>query len=175
MKKLKDVRVLTSAALVLAIAIALGFFKIPITQLIEIRFDTLALATAGQMFGPTVGLMIGALSDLGGFLIRPTGPFFPGFTISAAITGLIFGFMLYGKKVSLLRVVLAKLIHTLLVGMLLNSFWLSMLYGNAFPLVFLGRLPKELVMFPIQTAMIYILLKAFEKAKVGKLAGLATE
>ena len=96
-------------------------------------------------------------------------------TISAAITGLIFGFMLYGKKVSLLRVVLAKLIHTLLVGMLLNSFWLSMLYGNAFPLVFLGRLPKELVMFPIQTAMIYILLKAFEKAKVGKLAGLATE
>ena len=122
MKKLKDVRVLTSAALVLAIAIALGFFKIPITQLIEIRFDTLALATAGQMFGPAVGLMIGALSDLGGFLIRPTGPFFPGFTISAAITGLIFGFMLYGKKVSLLRVVLAKLIHTLLVGMLLNSF-----------------------------------------------------
>jgi len=175
MKKLKDVRVLTSAALVLAIAIALGFFKIPITQLIEIRFDTLALATAGQMFGPAVGLMIGALSDLGGFLIRPTGPFFPGFTISAAITGLIFGFMLYGKKVSLLRVVLAKLIHTLLVGMLLNSFWLSMLYGNAFPLVFLGRLPKELIMFPIQTAMIYVLLKAFEKAKVGKLAGLATE
>lgn len=175
MKKLKDVRVLTSAALVLAIAIALGFFKIPITQLIEIRFDTLALATAGQMFGPAVGLMIGALSDLGGFLIRPTGPFFPGFTISAAITGLIFGFMLYGKKVSLLRVALAKLIHTLLVGMLLNSFWLSMLYGNAFPLVFLGRLPKELIMFPIQTAMIYVLLKAFEKAKVGKLAGLATE
>ena len=90
MKKLKDVLVLTSAAMVLAIAIALGFFKIPITQLIEIRFDTLALATAGQMFGPAVGLMIGALSDLGGFLIRPTGPFFPGFTISAAITDLGF-------------------------------------------------------------------------------------
>ena len=50
MSKLRDIRVLTTAAMLVAISIVLGFFKIPITQLIEIRFSFLANAMAGSLW-----------------------------------------------------------------------------------------------------------------------------
>ena len=52
---LSDIHVLTSAALLSAIAIILGFFKIPVTQVIEIRFAMLPIAVAGSLFGPVIG------------------------------------------------------------------------------------------------------------------------
>ena len=83
MEKLKDVRYLTTAGLLLAAATVLGFLKIPITQLIELRFQFLPVAMAGLLMGPAVGSMVGALTDILAYLVRPTGPYFPGFTLSS--------------------------------------------------------------------------------------------
>ena len=91
---LRDIRVLTSAGLLSAIAIVLGFFKIPLTQIIEIRFMVLPVAAAGWLFGPVVGGLVGIVADVGGYLIKPTGPFFPGFTITSMLSGVIFGCVL---------------------------------------------------------------------------------
>lgn len=43
---------------------------------------------------------------------------------------------------------------------LLNSLWLSMLYGNAFTAVIAARTVKELVMFPINTMLLVLVLRA---------------
>ncbi|MGX8688855.1 MAG: folate family ECF transporter S component [bacterium] len=154
MEKLKDVRYLTTAGLLLAAATVLGFLKIPITQLIELRFQFLPVAMAGLLMGPAVGGMVGALTDILAYLVRPTGPYFPGFTLSSMLTGLIFGLILYKKPLTVTRLLLAQAAETVLVSMLFNSFNLSLLYGNPFPAVFAARFLKCLVMFPVNALLL---------------------
>ena len=84
MAKLSDIRVLTVSAMMLALSTILGFLKVPVTQLIELRFAFLPIACTGMLFGPAVGGIVGGLSDILGFIVKPTGPYFPGFTITAA-------------------------------------------------------------------------------------------
>lgn len=159
MSKLKDIRVMTTAAMLVAMSIVLGFFKIPITQLVEIRFSFLANATAGALFGPFVGGLVGALSDLGGYLVKPTGPYFPGFTLSAATGGVIAGLIFYGRRLSLARCFLCEFLRMLIANILMNGFFLSMLYGKGFVAVVGSRIPKQLIMLPVQTLMLFALMQ----------------
>ncbi len=171
MKKLTNTKILTTAALLTALGIILGFFKIPINQLIEIRFGSLPICMAGMLFGPGVAGVVGALVDIGGFLVKPTGPFFPGFTISGIVGGIIFGLMLYGKKPTILRVFLTQVVYTLIVGIVMNSYWLSILYlKDGYLAAVITRLPKELIMIPVYTAIFYTVLKSFDKIRMKELA-----
>ncbi|MCR5746544.1 MAG: folate family ECF transporter S component [Lachnospiraceae bacterium] len=149
---------LTISAMMLAISVILGLFKIPLSQVSEIRLQFLPIAVEGMLFGPLYGGIAGALSDILCYIVRPTGPFFPGFTISAAIQGMIYGLMLY-KSSSMPRIILAQVIDCIIVSLLLNPIWLMLLYGNAFIPMFIGRLPKVLIMFPINTVLLAAVIK----------------
>lgn len=168
MNQFKNVKVLTAAAMLAAIAVVLGFFKIPLTPTIEIRFAQIPIAIASGLFGPFVGAIVGVVSDIGGYILKPTGPFFPGFTISAALSGVIFGLFLYKKPFTLPRIALAMLVKTILVGLFLNSWWLSILYKKGFAILVGGRIVKEMVLLPIFILLLYFLLKFIEKSGVWK-------
>lgn len=171
MKKLMNTRTLTVAAMLTAVGIVLGFFKLPINQLIEIRFGSIPIALAGMMFGPGVAGVVGALTDIGGYLVKPTGPFFPGFTISGIMSGIIFGVMLHGKKCTLPRIFAAQVVHTFIVGTIMNSYWLSLLYlKNGYLAAIVTRLPKELIMIPVYTVLMYAVLNSLEKVGIKRLA-----
>ncbi len=171
MKKLFNTKTLTVAAMLTAVGIILGFFKLPITQLIEIRFGSLPIALTGMMFGPGVAGIVGALIDIGGYLVKPTGPFFPGFTISGVVSGIIFGVMLHGKKCNFYRILFTQAIHTLIVGIVMNSFWLNLLYlKNGYLAAIIARLPKELIMIPVMSVLLYAVLNSLEKVGIRKLA-----
>lgn len=69
-------------------------FMIPLAGLpaLRIGFGGLPIIMSGILFGPLVGGVVGIVSDLIGFLMNPMGgTYFPGFTISAALTGIIPG------------------------------------------------------------------------------------
>ena len=155
MEKIKDVRVLTVSAFLVAIATVLGFFKLPLTQLIEIRFQFIPIALGGAMFGPAVGGVIGALADILGYLVKPTGAYFPGFTISSIVVGVIYGFFFYRKKLTVSRTILAELTVTVVRSIFLNTINLSILYGQGFWAILSARLLKTLIMFPVNTAILY--------------------
>jgi len=159
MSKLKDVRVLTGAAMLLAIAVILSFFKIPLTEVMEIRFSNIPVAVAGMLFGPGVGGVVGALSDLLGYVVRPTGPYFPGFTVSAALSGVIFGLILGKDRLSIPWVVLACVLYQFLIGLLLTSLWLHILYGAPFWALTVSRLPKELVTLAFHIVVLTLLVR----------------
>ena len=164
---LRDIRVLTGAGLLSAVAIILGFFKIPVTQLIEIRFAMLPIALAGSLFGPVVGGIVGMIADVGGYIVKPTGPFFPGFTITSLISGVIFGIFLYRQKPGAQHILASQIVYTLVCGILLNSLWLSMLYGNGFIPVLTARLVKEMVMIPINTLMLATIMEPVRRYRGG--------
>ena len=169
MLELKKAKTLTVASLLVALGIIAGFFKLRITEILEIRFGTIPLAAAGAFFGPGVAAVVGVLSDLGGYVLMPTGPYFPGFTVSGAVTGIIFGLIL-GKKnntdISIFRVTAAVIINTFIVNLIMNSIWLSILYGKRGILaVMSARLFKELVMIPINVVLIMAVLKPIAKLR----------
>ena len=159
MEKIRDVRVLSVSAMMLALSTILGFLKIPVTDLIELRFAYLPIACAGMLFGPGVGGIVGAMSDILGFVVKPTGPYFPGFTVTAAAAGAIYGFFLHGKEITWQRTAAAHLVRTVVVSFVLNPLWLSLLYGYGLWAVITARFVKTLVMFPIETALLYFVLR----------------
>ena len=62
--ELKNLKSLVMAAMLLAIAVVLGFFTLQLTEFIKIGFAYIANELAGMMFGPVVGSLIGALADI---------------------------------------------------------------------------------------------------------------
>ena len=62
-----------------------------------------------------------AVGDLLGMMIFPTGAYFPGFTLTAFITGLIFGLFLHGKEITWKTVLPASLIIILGLNLLLDT------------------------------------------------------
>lgn len=77
-------------------------FMIPLAGLpaLRIGFGSLPIIISGILFGPLVGGVVGTVADLIGFMLNPMGgAYFPGFTISAALNGVIPGllYMWLGK------------------------------------------------------------------------------
>ena len=167
-KELKKTRSLAVAAMLLALAVVLGFFSVQLTESIRISFTFLANELTGMLFGPVVGMLEGGLSDIINYMIKPTGPFFPGFTISGILGGLIYGVLLYKKPLTLRRIILTNSLVTVFINMLLNTYWLTLLYGKGYMVIFPARIVKELILLPINVAMFWFMSTMLTKAKVFK-------
>lgn len=163
-QELRNLRSMVMAAMLLAIAVVLGFFTLQLTEFIKIGFAYIANEFAGMMFGPVVGSLIGALADILKYMVNPTGPFFPGFTISGFLGGLIYGIVLYKKPFSVKRVIVANTLVTVLVNLLLNTYWLTLLYGNAYMALLPARIVKQLVMLPIEVILFYAVARILVKS-----------
>ena len=96
-------------------------------------------------------------------MVKPTGPFFPGFMLSNVVTAVIFALLLHNKPIKLWRIILAEALNVVCVGMLMNSMWLSMLYGKGFVALITARVVKELITLPIYSAALYFLLRVVSK------------
>ena len=62
------------------------------------KFSGFPLLLGGLLLGPRTAFAVGCLTDLIGFMLRPTGPFFPGFTLTQGLTALIPALMLGGRN-----------------------------------------------------------------------------
>lgn len=159
MLELKSVHAVTQMAMLMALSLILNLFaSIQITESLKLSFGFLATAMMGMLFGPSLAAIGAGLIDILQAFIKPTGPYFPGFTLTAALTGVIFGLLLYKNKCTLPRLIIAKALINLLLNLLLNSIFISVLYGSAFWAMLPTRLFKNLVMLPIEVLLLYLLL-----------------
>lgn len=153
-----------------ALHLVLNQFTIPVSQLLEVGFDFLAVAATGYLCGPWVAGLSGIVTDLLGYILRPNGPYFPGWTLSAVLVGMLYGFWLYRRPVTLGRVVLCKLNMVLLFNFLLTPLWLSICYGQSFVVLSSLRLVKNVIKFPIDIALLMLVLKTCERYRSAKAA-----
>lgn len=163
--KMKDMRSITGAGVLAAAGLALKTLTINVGQLFRVGFAFLATALSGYLYGPVVAGFAGAVLDVLGYFINPSGPYFFGFTLSAFSNGFIFGIILWNHKVSLLRTFSACLVSILVVSFLLNPIWLSMMYGEAWIALVIMRIPSNAMLLPINTGLLFMLLKLAEKQK----------
>ncbi|WP_317855451.1 folate family ECF transporter S component [Chakrabartyella piscis] len=165
-EEIKDIRSLTGAALMTTLDVILDFFRIAISNLMEISFSFLAVAMAGMMYGPVVGGIVGGVGDIIEFIIRPTGPFFPGFTLNKILMGVIYGLFLYKKEITWKRIALAVLVENFLSTIVLTPIWLNILYGTA--LFTIPRIIKMVLLYPVNVCLLCILCRLMKTVVLGK-------
>ena len=160
---------LVLCGLMAAIAIVLSMVaSISIGPYVKIGFSGIPNRIVEFLFGPVVGCIFGGALDLLKFMIKPDGPFFFGFTFNVMLAGLIYGCLLYHKPLSIKRIVIAEFLVKLIVNCGLNTLWTSMLYGKAFFVLLPMRLLKNVIMLPIDSAVVFFAL-SLTKQTVGKL------
>lgn len=154
---------LVIAAMLLAMQVLLSFISIPIGDMLRVSFGYIALATTGMLLGPVTAAASGALADVLGYLVKPTGPYFIGFTITGLVGGVIYGLMLYNRRPSVKRILLTKLLIDVVCNLFLNTLWLNLLYGKAFFAVLPARVLKNLCQYPVDVLLLYPLLTRIDK------------
>lgn len=138
------------------------------TPFIRVSFSFLPIALFSILFGPLLGGTVAAIADILGCLFFSPGLFFPGFTLSSFTTGMIYGYFLHNKKITLINISVASIVVLLLVDLTLNTLWLSILYHKAAELFVLGRLIKCSISLPMQIAMIYVICKPLLRYKLAR-------
>ena len=158
-RELRNLRSLTSLSMLIAVALVLNLFaSIQITDSLRISFGFVATAIMGMLYGPVCAGFSAGIVDILQFFLKPTGEFFPGYTLTAILGGILYGIFLYKNKFSLLRVVSVKCIINVLLHLILNSYWLTFLYGYAFWIKLPGRIIKNIALLPIEILLLVILL-----------------
>jgi len=130
------------------------------TPLMKIGLGFAAVALCAVLYGPWWASLVAALGDLVGALLFPTGAFFPGFTLTAACTGLIFGLCLYRRGKSFLWPALAAVLNVVLVSFLLNTAMISYISGSSYTTLLKARAVQLTVMLPVQLAVLVFLSRS---------------
>ena len=157
-REFKKLSTITGAALLLAISVILDQFTLEITPTLKVGFGFLVTALSGMLYGPVVAGVMGGVGDIVKFIIKPTGTFFPGFTLNAILGGILYGLFFYKNKVSVPRCILSKTLANLVINILLNTLWLSILYGKAFTVLVVPRITKNLIALPIEIILLWLVL-----------------
>ncbi|HEX2947310.1 MAG TPA: folate family ECF transporter S component [Clostridia bacterium] len=157
---MKKTRILVFMSLFVAMYVVLTYL-IPVIKIdiIRISFGFLPQAFASMLFGPLTGGLGSIAGDLLGMLIAPSGPYFAGFTLSAFLTGTIYGLFLYNKPKTLLRIILAVLCVTVFIDIALNTYWLTILLGKGYMALLPVRIIKSAAMLPVQVIIISLFWK----------------
>lgn len=155
------------SATLLALSIVLSHFLSLKTPIVKISFGFLPTMLAALWLGPKWTFVISVARDLIGSLIFPSGPYFVGYTISAGVAALIYGFILYqkdnrawGLKQLIVRSILAVILVIVVVNLGLNTLWTSITAGKAFWAILGTRLVTQAITAPIHI----VIFVAIERA-----------
>lgn len=167
-KNLAKTRVLCTSAILAAMFVVLYSIKLQLAPELRITFTFIPLAIAGWLLGPVPAMLVGLVGDVVGCFLFPAGPYFPGFTVTSILSGLVFGIFLYRKnaKKIFLPVTFSKITVNTLLNIALNSLWLSMLYGKAWTVYAASHLIKNLVALPIEVILLLLIIKALSSRRI---------
>ena len=140
-----------------ALAVGLSMTtSIEVGPYIRIGFSGIPNRIVEFLFGPVTGCLLGGALDIMKYMLKPTGPFFFGFTFNAMLAGIIYGSAFYKKPISIKRIAVAELLVKIIVNCFFNTLWISMLYGKGFFVLLPARLLKNAIMLPIDSAILFV-------------------
>ncbi|ATW82294.1 folate family ECF transporter S component [Weizmannia coagulans] len=156
-----NVKKIVFAGLFIALEVIFTRFLSIQTPIIRIGFTFIPTALSAVLLGPLFAGITAGLADIIGMVLFSGGAaYFPGFTLSAFLSGAIYGLFLYRKSVRFWRVCMAVLIITVVVNLGLDTLWLWMLTGKGILGLLPARFIKSVIMFPIQVILIQVVWKS---------------
>ena len=153
-------------ALFISSTIVLGRILSIRTPIITIGFSFVPIMLSAIILGPKYSTFIATICDIIGALVFPTGSFFFGFTITAFLTGLTYGLVLYRKEFKIdkwfiIRLLISTVIVTGILNGVLNTIWIIMMTNGASKVIITTRVLKQLVMAPVKIITILSIGKIF--------------
>ncbi|MCD5462038.1 folate family ECF transporter S component [Lactobacillus delbrueckii subsp. bulgaricus] len=163
-----ELRELVLLAMVIAIKVVLGQFKVGDATL-QVGLGFIGSVMLGYLFGPWWGFAGGALSDLvSSAIFGNLGGFFIGFTLTAALESMIYGFFLYKKPIQIWRVIASVICVTVICYIGLNTLWVSMLGGTNFMVALSSRILKEIITPWIHMVVVWFILEGLSRVKLSR-------
>ena len=167
--KVISVQEVTWMALLIALQMVLGKLSIG-SNTLKVGFSFIAIALMGYYLGPYKAAIANVLADIIGHTVLASGSsFFFGFTLSALVAGLIYGYMLHNHKVTVLRTFITVLLITVIVNTAMNTLWIQMMTNLPVMTLLVPRLAKEAFSLVYQTGLLYIVLKWIDNSKFNKI------
>ena len=163
-KKIALLAVLTAAGVVL------GRF-VPMVNILtsKYEFSFAAVMVAAYLTGPIGGAVVGGLVDLIGALLVPTGAYFPGFTLTAILTGLVYGILMY-KECSVPRILIAVLSTQTVCSLIMNTLFISIFFSpKGFFALLATRAVQAVIMAVLQIVFAVIVFKKVNLKKMLKM------
>jgi ECF transporter S component (folate family) len=124
----------------------------PVSPVIRLSFGFIPIALMGMLFGPLYAGIGAAVSDFTGVMLFPPpgASFFPGFTLTAFLTGITYGLLLHKQPVKAWRIFAAAYIVTVGLNLILDTIWLEFILENGVFLLIPFRVLRTAVMLPLQ-------------------------
>lgn len=124
----------------------------------KFSFTFIVTATMGALFGPWFAALAGVVSDIIGNGLFGKFGFFPGFTLTAAVTGFIYGYFLHKDDLKIKDIVIASVLVTLIPNALMNTLWVSIMTKNPFIVKLISRVPLQVMNLVIKLIVLPLLL-----------------
>ena len=174
-KRINSITVLTTSAMMTALSVVIGIFcKTYLnfgTGLFRITFENLPIIMSGIIYGPIIGGIVGAASDLVSYLF--SAQVYPpnlivtlGATLVGVVSGLISKFIV--RKKGIAQIVSSGISAHIVASMIVKPIGLYQFYG----MLVLWRIPIYLVIAPIEILVICLLLR---RKSFANLVGYSTE
>ena len=164
-----DVRSIVTLGVLLAAEIILSRFLSISTPIVKIGFSFVPIAVAALMYGPIWAGLLAGMGDFLGAIIFPIGLYFPGFTLSALISGVIFGLFLYNKKASVWRTAAATALSLLICSFVLDTLWLYLINSSS-EQTLAALLPSRAIKLAVMLPVEFIVVTALAKQRLVPLA-----
>jgi len=165
MKNITVKEMAVTAVLIAAEVVLTRFLSIQ-TPVVRIGFGFLPIVIIATLYGPVYAGIAGAMADFLGAILFPIGAYFPGFTLTAFLTGVVYGLFLYkrkpGLKQSFLRVGTAALIVTVVLQLGLDTLWVSIITGSEYTAWLAVRAIRTAFMLPIQIILISLTMASMQ-------------
>lgn len=165
---------ITAMFVALSVALTLSGLSIKISPELRISFNFLSYAAIAVLFGPVVSMVAGACIDILGYFAGnfTMGGYFIGYTLTAILSGLIYGIFLYNPQIKkqskankIICVVLCKTFINLFCNIFLNTFWLTQFYGKTISAILPLRIAKNIILLPFECIILYFAVEIFLKLK----------
>jgi ECF transporter S component (folate family) len=121
----------------------------------------------GILFGPLAGAMVGAVSDVIGTLLFNPLPYFPGFTLSAALTGVIAGLMIKLLEkyhhIGIVQMLGLVYVAELPTSVFMNTYFVSIISGIPYSYLLLPRVAATAIFVIAYSIILLVLYKKLIK------------
>jgi ECF transporter S component (folate family) len=154
--KLSSIHFIALMAAFIAMKIIVGNIYIPVAQNLRVGVNFVLVAVEASILGPAAGMVSAAITDLLGFALFPSGPFFAGYTLTAVCGSLIYALLFYRRRITVLRITIAKILNNYLVNVLLGSLWSAILYDKAFIVYAATSAIKNTVLLPFEIVLLVV-------------------
>ena len=169
-KAFKSVKSISVLAMLLGIMLICKAFSLPTGfGNLGISLTYIFFAVGAMIYGPIAGFILGILSDVLGYILYQSSmTFFIGYTLQAALTGFLYGILLYRARISYSRCFIGRIFVNFLMNVVFGSIcWgiiCSYTFDQTLSYALIFSLPKNIIFLVPQSLVLYLIIKALSPA-----------